>query len=106
MKLDVVFCPDSSALAVEFGADQGFVVGFGQLTEVSPDDREHYMGNYDVVPGREATVLETAAKVMDDDVTVHPIPYFQVSNLSGGKTVYIGGPGEINITRRKTNGKQ
>lgn len=98
MKLDVVFCPDSSALAVEFCADQGFVVGFGQLTEVSPDDREHYLGDYDVVPGREKTVLETAAKVMDDDVTVHPIPYYQVSNNSGGTTVYIGGPGEIEIS--------
>ena len=43
------------------------------------------------------TILPTAQKRMEKDVTVHPIPYFCVSNPSGGDTVYIGG--EIDMTQ-------
>lgn len=105
MRLRVDFSQESTALGVRFADKSTFSCGFGQLTEIGTD-RQHYAGAYDVVPGREESVLETKDMVMDDDVTVHPIPFYQVSNLSGGKTVYIGGPGDIEITRRKTNGKQ
>lgn len=107
MRLRVDFVQGSSALSVRFKDASAFRCNFGQITDVS-EKREHYDGAYDVVPGREETVLETKDCIMDDDVTVHPIPFYQVSNLSGGKTVYIGGPGEIEITsRRKTRyGKQ
>ena len=50
----------------------------------------HYQGDYTVTPlTRGAVVLDTNGKVMDDDVTVIKIPYFETSNVSG-KTVYIG----------------
>lgn len=51
----------------------------------------HYNGPYQVVPSVATTVLTTADKVMDDDVIVHPIPFFEVSNTAGGNTIYIGG---------------
>lgn len=105
MRLDVQFYPGTEALKVEFAKGQTFGVDFGQLTEVG-QEYEHYDGDYDVVPGREGTVLETQDKVMDDNVVVHPIPFFRVSNLSGGTTCYIGGPQDMEISRRVKHGKQ
>lgn len=58
----------------------------------------HYKGPYQVVPSVASTVLETTDKVLDDDVTVHPIPFFRVSNPAGGSTCYIGGNKEIEIS--------
>ena len=105
MRLDVQFSSGTEAMKVEFTGGQSFGVDFGQLTEVGKE-YEHYGGDYDVVPGREGTVLKTQDKVLDDDVVVHPIPFFRVSNLSGGTTCYIGGPQDIEITRRVKHGKQ
>lgn len=48
-----------------------------------------YMGEYTVVPQMDPQVLETAGKIMLDDVTVSEVPVFRVSNNSGGTTVYI-----------------
>ena len=97
MRLDVQFSPGTEALKVEFEKGNAFDVDFGQLTEVGKE-YEHYDGDYDVVPGRDGTVLETQDKVMDDDVVVHPIPFFRVSNPAGGNTCYIGGNKEIEIS--------
>lgn len=53
---------------------------------------EHYEGPYEVIPKAfNETVLETKDLLMDDDVTVLKIPYYETSNLSGGYTVYIAG---------------
>lgn len=50
-----------------------------------------YAGPYQVDPSFDEQMLETAQKVMADDVTVHAIEVSRVSNPSGGITVYIGG---------------
>lgn len=51
-----------------------------------------YEGEYEVIPSlAEDITLETAKKVMTDDVTVKKVPRYDVSNEAGGKTVYIGG---------------
>ena len=50
-----------------------------------------YTGVYEVTPSGKKTVLQTAQKTMRNDVTIHPIPYYEVSNPAGGSTVYIGG---------------
>lgn len=50
-----------------------------------------YTGDYDVTPTADGEVLKTAQKTMSKDLTIHPIPYFEVSNTAGGDTVYIGG---------------
>lgn len=50
-----------------------------------------YEGEYEVTPSMsEEIVLETAKKVMTDDVTVHKVPRYDVANTAGGTTVYIG----------------
>ena len=50
---------------------------------------EQYAGNYTVVPKVEKQVLKTKQKVMTADLTVTEIPVYEVSNTSGGTTVYI-----------------
>ena len=50
-----------------------------------------YSGEYIITPMPFASqTLETNNKIMQDDVTVLAIPYYETSNISG-KTVYIGG---------------
>lgn len=50
---------------------------------------EPYEGEYTVIPKANApTVLETAGKTLDKDVTVTKIPYYETSNPTGD-TVYI-----------------
>ena len=51
---------------------------------------EEYKGSYEVTPQVQEQTLSTARKVMRDDIKVKEIPYFEVSNNSGGNTVYIG----------------
>lgn len=52
---------------------------------------EEYKGEYIVTPDPyDPQVLKTAKKLMRDDVTIKKIPFFAVSNASGGDTVYIG----------------
>ena len=50
---------------------------------------ESYTGEYTVLPSRETKTLETANKVMTNNVTVLAIPYSEASNNSGGTTFYI-----------------
>lgn len=50
-----------------------------------------YQGDYQVTPKTyEAVELHTKTKVMRDNVTVHKIPQYEVSNDCGGKTLIMG----------------
>ena len=51
---------------------------------------EKYTGEYEVTPKVEAQTMPTKDKVLIEDMTVNAIPYFDVSNSSGGSTVFIG----------------
>lgn len=65
-------------------------VGFELGTLVDGGVYEHYEGPYEVTPLKGTQqVLGTQNKLMDDDVTIHEIPYSEVSNPSGGKTANI-----------------
>ena len=59
--------------------------------DIAPIDfRETYDGEYVVVPKINVDqTLETKDKVMEDDVLVLKIPYYETSNEAGGTTVYI-----------------
>lgn len=63
----------------------------GTITLPAMIGGEPYEGEYTVDPDWGAQSLATRNKVMSDDVTVNAIYYSEVSNHSGGKTVYIGG---------------
>lgn len=65
-------------------------ITFGVIHEVMPDNIEIYEGGYAITPTVDGQVLQTAQKLMKDDVTIKAIPFYDVSNTSGGKTIYIG----------------
>ena len=82
----------------------GYLSGTSELTgmlsetgqfigELSIPDRIGipYEGPWDVVPTTDFNLLPTADRWCEDDIMVHPIPYSEVSNLSGGYTATIGG---------------
>lgn len=48
-----------------------------------------YEGTYNISPSRQNQTLETANKVLSDNVTIAEISYAEVSNNSGGTTYYI-----------------
>lgn len=59
------------------------------VTRTSANDVPVYDGPYEAIPKVEAQTLPTAKKLMMDDVTVHGVPFYEVSNDQGGNTVYI-----------------
>lgn len=60
---------------------------------IVPEDPEGdiYEGPYTVNPAFRRITLNTRNKILTDNINVTPIDVQRVSNLSGGKTVYIGG---------------
>lgn len=50
---------------------------------------ELYDGDYEVLPAVSAKMLETKDKLMQDNVTVLAIPYYEVSNEQNGYTAII-----------------
>ena len=70
-----------------------FPLSFDIGIEIS--DVKAYDGSYKVTPKVTEQVLETKNSYMKDDVTVIGIPYFDVSNASGGSTVYIADETEV-----------
>lgn len=66
-------------------------VGVTQDIVIVPmyEDVPLYEGVYDVTPTVSEQTLPTARKYLSEDVTIKEIPYFEVSNDSGGGTVYI-----------------
>lgn len=92
----------SKAIVVEEGALVGKIRSEGTLSGsiVSegtlrgslsiPIGYEDYVGPYKVTPKVESQALSTADKHMAHDVTIEPIPYYEVSNQNG-KTIIIGG---------------
>lgn len=66
-------------------------VQFGEVQTVTQlIGGEIYDGSYEVVPQVAPQTLETQHKVMNANVTVHEIPYAEVTNTSGGMTATIG----------------
>lgn len=77
---------------VKFGETDNlsFSANLGEIQLVEKPDTKYYDGEYTVTPKPDAQVLETAQKKMAEDVKIKAIPFFDVKNQSGGKTIYIG----------------
>lgn len=81
---------ESNQLTATFHDSDQLIAEFGEMYRSG--EYEYYDGEYVVTPQAwEQTVLSTHNLVLRDDVTVLEIPYFETSNVSGGKTAIIGG---------------
>ena len=82
----------SEAVIRSEGILSGSVVSEGALSGSlsMPVGYKDYTGPYEVTPKVESQSLSTADKHMVHDVTIEPIPYYEVSNQNG-KTIIIGG---------------
>lgn len=70
------------------------VINFELEQAIEISHNEYYQGEYVVTPKMfEGTVLPTKEKTMSDDVIVLEVPFYEVSNESGGTTVYIATEG-------------
>lgn len=71
--------------------DQTFSASFGEVHVVTEpvDPSIQYEGDYTVTPKVGEQTLPTAEKYMEKDVTILAIPFYETSNTSNGKTVYI-----------------
>ena len=83
---------DGDAFEAKFSGSEtpNFKAEMGE-TQIVMVGAAPYDGEYIVTPDFEGQKLETANKIMGDDVTVKPILVSSVSNHAGGKTIYIGG---------------
>lgn len=74
---DVVVTPGSGKGTIEIGGSGARYPIYDGPTTVIPEPDE-------------MQILQTGGKVVQENVLVMPIPYFETSNPQGGKTVYIG----------------
>lgn len=73
----------------EIGNDAEMTFGLGDPVIVGRD-YEEYIGETTVIPKvKEQTILETAGKLLNDDITVTEVPVSIVTSPSGGLTYYI-----------------
>lgn len=63
----------------------------GEYMRVPPEDVDVYTGRTEVDPDFIGVVLPTKEKYVAKNITVNPIQVESVSNVGGGRTVYIGG---------------
>ena len=99
MTFDLVFNEIDSEFFCEFSEvtsnnkhQENFIVEFGELQAVTEHiGGEKYEGAYKVTPKVTSQSLPTKNKAMTQDIVVEAIPFYVVSNFSGGKTANIGG---------------
>jgi hypothetical protein len=63
---------------------------FAENEDSSEDEPETYTGSYNITPKAfEAQTLDTSGKIMDEDLVVNEVPFYETSNDAGGVTTYI-----------------
>lgn len=78
--------PDGTLEITENGT---YDVNLIAQVDVNVHTGEEYEGAYTIIPSIQEQEMLTKNKVMKENVTIEPIPYYETSNESG-KTVYIG----------------
>jgi hypothetical protein len=66
------------------------VVSKAKIYRSGYEEYQVYDGSYEVTPKVTEQSMYTKDKLMADDVKIKSIPFFSVSNETGGNTVYIG----------------
>lgn len=79
---------DGITVPMTVGSD-GQTIGFTLGAEYAIAGADVYDGVYEVIPkANHSQTLETANKLMEENVLIFEVPYFQTSN-EHGDTVYI-----------------
>lgn len=82
---------EQSMEAALAGSGSAITADFESATKIIVSEaNEHYKGEYTVTPQTETQTMQTQNKIMDQDVTIKAIPYYETGNVQGGNTVYIG----------------
>ena len=89
MIVEVIFEEINEELETEFSEDDMELDADFENLQIVNIAGDPYKGDYAVTPKVDQQTLPTKGKTMAEDVTIHPIPIFKVSNTSGGNTVYI-----------------
>ena len=92
MRFDVTFRELDKKLNVDFHIrNEQIKVDFEHLQVVSDNvGADYYKGDYTVTPKVEKQELATRKKFLTENLKIKEIPFFEVSNLEGGQTVFIG----------------
>lgn len=72
-------------ISAAIGKSGGITAAIGKGGGSYPE----YSGKYEVTPTLEEQRLETANKLLKDDVKIKAISRYDVTNTAGGTTVYI-----------------
>ena len=94
----MVLCSRLYELAMQTGYTgtfNDFKRGFGAYLEanniLTTDDFEKYIGQYEIIPlPLVEQILNTKNKILENNIVIQPIPYHQVDNDAGGRTITIG----------------
>jgi hypothetical protein len=87
--MEAVINRTSTAIHVTVAGDRNRLTG---VIAQSGGSFPKYEGEYEIIPSlAEDIKLETAKKLMTDDVTVKKVARYDVANEAGGTTVYLGG---------------
>lgn len=91
MEIKVQFKELDKSIDVDFGSKENNLgVSFGEIQHVTEYvGGKEYKGDYVAIPTTKEQVFQTKGMVLVDNMTVKEIPFFNVSNTSGGNTVYI-----------------
>lgn len=92
MKVNIQFLEISPKFLVTFDEiTHNFGTIFDEVQTVTEYiGGEVYDGDYVITPKVSEQQAYTAGKVMIEDLTIRAIPFFNVGNIQGGSTVYIG----------------
>lgn len=86
--IPMTIATDTITVPMQVGTDSQ-TIGMSIGAEYAVATAETYDGSYEVIPkANQSQTLETANKLMEEDVLIFEVPYFQTSN-EYGDTVYI-----------------
>lgn len=89
---DAIYLDNGKATGGKIRITYCYAENYTPLFQIVSDHAgvEYYKGDYTVTPKVEKQELATRQKFLTENVKIKEIPFFEVSNLEGGQTVFIG----------------
>lgn len=88
--MSIISAYENSTLSGELSGGHG-LSGILTVPKVIEENTNVYQGDYEIIPDvHDTQTLETANKVLKQNIVVAAVPYYETGNSSDGTTVYIG----------------